>query len=313
MKTVLLTGATGFLGSHIAEKLLKNGNKVIALKRSTSNLWRCNAFIDKIQWLDYDNLNEIESVIINLRPEILIHAAWNGVSAVDRDNLSKQDRNVSFLDSLFEIIKKTNISKIISLGSQAEYGNFEGSIDENFELNPKTAYGSSKVKVLALLKSFAEQNNIEWYWIRLFSIFGPREGGDWLIPVTINNLVEQKEMMLTSCEQKYDYLFVKDFVSGIYKVVNCASDFSGVYNLSSNNSIKIKDLLLNIEIRLTPNKNLLLFGKLPYRANQVMNMLGNSNLFYKTFNFKPVYSINDGLNETIDYYLNNQKWNDDQL
>jgi len=280
---------------------------VIALKRKNSNTLRCEVFNDNIEWLDCDDLIEIESLIINSEPEILIYAAWNGVKAVDRDNWVEQEKNISFLVSMFEVVKKTNISKIIALGSQAEYGNFEDVVDENCQLNPNTAYGAIKVSVSILLKSFAEQNKIEWYWIRLFSVFGTREDEDWLIPSTIKNLVEQKEMLLTPCEQKYDYLYVQDFATGILEVVKCEKNFSGIYNLSSNNSLKIKEILLDLEKQLSPNKKILLIGELPYRANQTMKIQGNSNLFYKTFNFQPTYSINDGLNETIDYYLNKAK------
>lgn len=303
MKTILLTGATGFLGSHIAEILLKQGFKVIALKRAGSNLNRCNGFKNQIEWIECDHLNEIDSQIIHTKPEILIHAAWNGVKALDRDNWAEQEKNISFLVPLFEIVKKTNISKIIALGSQAEYGNFDSAVDENYNLNPNTAYGIAKVKASVLLKTFAEQNKVEWYWLRLFSIFGPKEDSGWLFPTAISHLIEQKKMPLTACEQKYDYLFTQDFASGILKVVECENNCSGIYNFSSNNSQKLKEILIDLEKRLSPNKKILLFGELPYRPNQVMHMQGNSDRFYETFKFQPTYSIYDGLNETIDYYL----------
>lgn len=307
MKTILLTGATGFLGSHIAERLLKQGFKVIALKRAGSNINRCNDFKNQIEWIECDHLNEIESQIIHSKPEIMIHAAWNGVKATDRDNWAEQEKNISFLASLLEIVKRTNISKIIALGSQAEYGNFDSVVDEKYNLNPNTAYGVAKVKVLGLLKTFAEQNKIEWYWLRLFSIFGPREDEGWLFPTAICHLIEQKEMQLTACEQKYDYLFTQDFASGILKVVECENNCSGIYNFSSNNSQKLKEILIALEKILSPNKKILLFGELPYRPNQVMHMQGNSDRFYETFKFQPTYSIYDGLNETIDYYLEKRK------
>ena len=92
MKTILITGATGFLGSHIAEELINQGFNVIALKRSTSNLWRCNGFSDKIKWIYSDNLINAEPEIIKCNPDILIHAAWNGVKAIDRDSWNEQEK-----------------------------------------------------------------------------------------------------------------------------------------------------------------------------------------------------------------------------
>jgi nucleoside-diphosphate-sugar epimerase len=302
MKTILLTGGTGFLGSHIAEELINQGYKVVALKRSTSNLWRCNSFRDQIQWIECDNLAEAELEIRNCNPDILIHAAWIGVKATDRDNWNEQEKNLSFLVSLLEIVKKTNISKIIALGSQAEYGNFEGSVNENDACNPTSAYGANKVCASVIIKSFAELNKLGWYWIRIFSVFGPREESNWLIPATINNLLEKKEINLTPCEQRYDYLFTKDFATGIMSVVKNTSNISGIYNMSSGQSIKLKDLLSYLENKLSPKQKLLQIGATPYRPHQVMHMEGNSDCFFQSFKFQPEYSINEGLEETLSYY-----------
>ena len=299
---ILITGATGFLGSNIAEEIINQGYNVVALKRSTSNLWRCISFYDQIQWIDCDNLAEAEPEIINHKPDILIHAAWNGVNATDRDNWIEQEKNLSFLVSLLEIVKKTNIKKIIALGSQAEYGNFEGSVDEHYPCNPTSAYRENKVCASILLKSFAELNKIDWYWIRIFSVFGPREEKNWLIPATINNLLEKKEMNLTPCEQRYDYLFTTDFTAGIMNVVKNNSNLSGIYNMSSGQSIKLKDILSFLENILSPEQKLLKIGVTPYRPQQVMHMEGNSKRFFQSFNFQPAYSIYKGLEETLSYY-----------
>ena len=302
MKTILLTGGTGFLGSHIAEELINHGYKVVALKRTTSNLWRCNSFKDQIQWINCENLIFAESEIIESNPDILIHAAWNGVKASYRYNWIEQEKNLTYLVSLFEIVKKTRISKIIALGSQAEYGDFEGSIDESFPCKPNSSYGANKVCVSVLLKSFAEENNIDWYWIRIFSVFGPREEKNWLIPATINTLLEKKEMLLTPCEQQYDYLYIKDFVAGILNIIKNKRNSSGIYNMASGVSIILVDILSFLEDRLSPGQKFLQIGALPYRSNQVMHMQGNSTLFFQTFNFKPSYSIYEGLEETVNYY-----------
>jgi len=303
MKTVLISGATGFLGSHIAEELLRQNFKVLALKRSTSNLWRCSEFSEKIIWINSDNLNLAEQEILKEQPEILIHAAWGGVKASDRNNWKEQEKNLSFLTSLFEIIKKSKISKIIALGSQAEYGVFEGLVDERHSCEPDTAYGAMKVSSSILLKSFAEINNIAWYWLRLFSVFGPREDKNWLIPATINNLMNNNYMSLTPCEQKYDYIFVKDLAKGIINVVVEKNNVSGIYNFSSSQSIRLKEILGFLENKIRPNHNLLKFGELPYRPKQVMDMHGNSELFFNKFNFTPEYDLYEGLNETIKYFI----------
>ena len=300
---VLITGASGFLGSHIAEELIIQGYEVFALKRKSSSLWRCDNFKDKILWIDCDNWIEAEPKIIECNPEILVHAAWDGVKAADRDNWVEQERNLSFLVSLLNIVKKTRILKIIALGSQAEYGSYEGSVDEDNHCNPDSAYGSVKLCGSTLLKSFAEQNNIDWYWIRIFSVFGPKQEKNWLIPATINNLLDKKEMALTPSEQRYDYLYSKDFAIGILSVVKNDKRVPGIYNMSSGTSIRLKEILSFLEDRLPLEQKLLQIGALPYRPGQVMNMQGNSDHFFQSFNFRPTYNVFQGLEETINYYI----------
>lgn len=302
MKTILISGVTGFLGSHIAEELIGKGYSVVALKRKSSDLWRCKSFINAIYWIDCDDLIQAEKDIKKYNPDILIHCAWGGVSASERENLVEQEKNLTFLVNLLCVVKNTTISKIIALGSQAEYGHFEGSVDENHACRPNSAYGTTKICASIILKSFAKANNIEWYWIRIFSVFGPREEKNWLIPATINNLLVKKEMNLTSCEQKYDYLYVKDFACGILSIVECEKDQSGIYNMSRGSCIQLKEIMTFLELNLSPEQKLLHIGSLPYRPNQVMHMEGNSNRFFSAFGFQPMNDIFEELKITIEYY-----------
>ena len=160
---VLITGISGFLGSQIAQKLYDNGFELIALKRETSDLSRCNEFSTDVKWI---NISENwEQKVIELNPQIIIHSAWEGVGAQERDNWLVQTNNLQFILKLLSIAKEVNVEKFISFGSQAEYGNFSGVIDENYNLEPKTAYGLSKHLCSQTIKVFCEQNNINWYWL----------------------------------------------------------------------------------------------------------------------------------------------------
>lgn len=305
-KTVLMTGTTGFLGSHIAEELISNGYDVIAFKRESSNLSRCKDFNDKIIWINFESTKEFVEDIRLRNPEILIHAAWNGVKSIDREDWFEQEKNLTLLVELLKFSKELAIKKIVALGSQAEYGHFNEPIDETNQCEPYSAYGCIKNCASQVLRCYANENNMQWYWLRLFSVFGPREDNNWLIPSAINNLLNNKEMKLTACQQEYDYLYVKDFVKSIQTVIEQSEDHSGIYNLSTGHPNKLADLMHFLELRISPKQKILDFGAIPYRENQVMKMVGIPTKFQTTFRQEPLFSIEEALIATIDYYKNLQ-------
>ena len=209
---IFITGISGFLGSQIAKTFLNNGQKIIATKRSDSNLWRCEEFIHDIIWINtYDENWDLK--IIELKPEIIIHSAWSGVSASDRDNWEVQLSNINFTLTLLQIAKNCEVKKFIGFGSQAEYGNFSGIIDENYTLKPNSAYASSKIAVSQIINDFCSINCINWYWFRLFSFFGELESNNWFIPTLIDKIRKEQKMDMTPGEQKYAYMYVEDLAN----------------------------------------------------------------------------------------------------
>ena len=142
-KKILITGITGFIGSHIAEELLRKKFEIIGLKRKNSDCWRCEDIIDKIMWIDVDDF--FVKKIVALKPDIIVHCAWNGAGAEDRNNPEVQKENLDFLNAILEIAGKLKIDKLIGLGSQAEYGFLNKAVSENNLIAPDTEYGKTKV------------------------------------------------------------------------------------------------------------------------------------------------------------------------
>lgn len=299
---ILLTGATGFLGSHIAENLISHNVELVLTKRKSSSLENCQSFIRHVDWVETDSAFWVEK-IIEYKPDIIVHAAWNGVLSIKREDWESQLTNIDFMYQLLRIAKKSCIKKFISFGSQAEYGQMDGKISEEYRLKPTTSYGAIKLAVSELLRAFCTEQKINWYWLRLFSIFGERENENWLIPSAINKMLsESNEMDLTLCEQKYAYLYVKDFADAITNVVTIDA-ISGIYNISSNYPITLKDLLLLIRKNANPEFQLN-FGALPYRLNQSMHIEGDSSKFINAFGQINTSDFNNKIEHVINTYKN---------
>lgn len=285
--TIVITGANGFIGANIAMHFLSNGYKVIGLVRSASNLSRCAAFIDNTGFilLHYDEVNLAEQLKAQT-DLVLIHTAWQGVTAQERMDWLIQFKNLELGFKLLQLAKKCSFTTMIGLGSQAEYGSFEGRIDENYTCNPNTAYGLNKHMLSQLWSRFCEENDMQWYWLRLFSVYGLMEDEHWFITNLITRLQKNEDIALTAGEQQYDYLFVEDLAKNIDALINANANKScGVYNLSANQSIKLKEVAGMVK-ELIPSRGELLFGKIPYRENQIMHMEGNSEKFKTMFGLK---------------------------
>ena len=301
MRKVLITGITGFLGSHIAENFIANDINVIGLKRKDSDIWRCEGIKEKIQWIDIDENGSFEDELINYSFDTIIHGAWIGVESGSRDNWVEQSKNITFLVSLLDIAKKVDVKKIIFLGSQAEYGIINEKVEENFRTNALNAYAGTKLACLEIIKSFCSVNNINWIWLRLFSFFGEKENSNWLIPSLVKSMLKNKEMDLTLGEQKYAYMYVKDYVEIMRKLV-VMNIKSGIYNVSSNESRTIRSLIEDIKNIINP-EFILNFGALNYRESQSMHMEGDIKKICSQIGDIEFSNYDIALQNTLNYYL----------
>lgn len=306
MAKILLTGITGFLGSNIASVLVGQGHLIVATYRSTSSKELCAGFEDKVQWVLQDSEDEWMEEVIAAAPSVIIHSAWLGVGHQQRDHWDTQAQNISYLQKLLQIAAAAKTKKFIGLGSQAEYGQFNGCINEDHPLNPMEAYGRVKILCAELLKQFCNQHQMDWYWLRLFSFFGRGEADHWLIPSMVKKMIIGTGMDFTAGEQKYAYLYVKDLGIAINNII-ATEGCSGTYNISGKNLIALKTLIEGIRDKINSSFQLN-FGKLPYRANQSMHIQGDSAKFTATFGEFDVSDFDSSMLKTLEYFK--KKFND---
>jgi UDP-glucose 4-epimerase len=303
MHKILLTGISGFLGSHIAQKLTTEGFDVIGLKRASTDVWRCREFENKVTWIDIDVDGKWKKTVTDMAPTTVIHCAWIGVEAKDRDDWTVQIKNISFLGELLEVSAK--VQKFIFLGSQAEYGFTEGIVSESYVPAAFNAYSGVKLASLEILKAFCTPKQIDWVWLRVFSVFGEKESPTWLIPSMIKKMLREEEMEFTAGEQRYAYLYVKDFAETI-KRISISSIKSGIYNVSATDAKPLKLLIEQIRDAVNP-KFKLKFGALPYRQNQSMHIEGDISKLEKEIGAIEFSSFKDSLENTINYCISNNK------
>lgn len=286
---IFLTGATGFIGSHIGSALAEAGHQLLCLRRKTSDLSRCAAYAEKVSWTDSD------SDWAAWKPQAIVHAAWSGVTAAERDDQNLQAANVDFFSRLLQTSSAAGAKRLVALGSVAEYGRINGRVSEEHPCRPVCAYGKAKLACLNLLKEFAAKNHLAYVWLRLFSTYGPGQGPTWFMPGLLKQLRAGQAPRLTPCEQRYDYLHVKDIAAGVAAVLD-KPEASGVFNLGSNTSVPLKEIARQLQ-ELSGSRVKPIFGALAYRPGQSMRLEGDSAKFYATFGFAPRITLEEGLRE----------------
>lgn len=296
---VALTGATGFIGSYLAEELVARGYQVLALRRAQSDPWRVAAVHEALTWITTDEPTW-EQQVLAWQPEYLVHSAWLGVGAGQRDDWNTQLSNLVFTMDLLQLLAQGPLKKVVVLGSQAEYGAFEGRVDENHPARPTAAYGAVKLATLGLLQAYCRAQGLEWLWLRVFAVFGPREDPHWFVSFVAASLLDGQAPDLTGCEQRYDYLFAPDLARAVVQTLPAPLGHSGVYNLGANHATALRDIVEAVR-RLAGSAAEANYGALPYRPAQVMHMEGNSEKFERVFGPIAKISLGEALAASVAY------------
>lgn len=302
MERVLITGITGFIGSHLGRYFTKNGYKVIGLKRNNSDLNRCLDYYNQVDWVNVED--DWVYHVIGLKPSIIVHSAWEGVSSGDRQTWFTQFNNLSLLKELLFIASESKIKKIVGLGSQAEYGFFDGKINEDYKCNPESAYGVIKLMSMEAVRGYCEQNQIKWVWLRLFPCFGEGESFQWFIPMLTKKIHLEESFDMTPGEQKYAYLYIRDLTRWIFEI-SLQNIENGIYNISSSSYISLKNLVEKIKKISKKDHIKINYGALPYRDKQSMLLCGDTtklhskvdNLNESDFDKSLEYTVNSIINK----------------
>ncbi len=305
MKSVLVTGATGFVGYNLVSRLLEVNYDVYILDLKSvgdldSTMLRpYKNRIKRIFWEDIEN-SDIKTEDGRDIGEIdyCIHLASYGVNPNDNNFDKILEGNIKLLQNILKFCKKIGIQKLINTGSGFEYGNKGNKkITEEDLPDPESLYGAAKSSALLFGKIRAKELGINMVTLRPFNIFGIGEGKGRLLPFVFERLKNNEEIDLTPGEQVRDYLYIKDVAEAYVKVLQCELFDNEVYNICSGKGVSVKELLEKVADIVGIDEGLLKFGAKKYRENEAMYIVGNNSKFKDKTNWEPRYSLSDGIAE----------------
>jgi len=283
---ILLTGGTGFLGKNFISKNYNNKRyQIFSIQRKKSNNNKNTNYIS----CDLNNKKKLISVINDINPSFIIHFSWQGIPNFNKSNCKKNFKmSKNLIDAAFQ---SKSCKKIIIAGTCKEYEGIYGYGKESMKINPHSNFAKTKKKILQYLKVKANNNKkIDWYWIRIFYIYGLHQRAKSLIPYCIKKIKNNKNIELDNYNQANDYINIKFLIKtinhiAIYKIKR------GVYNLGSG-EVKTNLKIENICLKIFRKKELKekLHTKLPYIRACMKK-------FYKNFGWKPKENILKGIKE----------------
>jgi len=311
-KNILVTGSEGFIGSHLVETLIKEGYKIRAFVLYNSfNSWGwLDSFdkhlLDKIDIFlgDIRDANSVRRAMQKV--DIVFHlAALIGIPFSYHSPESYIDTNIKGTLNVLQVAKDNNIEKILVTSTSEVYGTAQRvPIDEKHPLQGQSPYSATKIAADRIAESFYRSFNLPVTIVRPFNTYGPRQSARAVIPTIIIQLLNgNKEIDLGSVEPTRDFNYVKDICNGflsIAKADNCAGE---EINISTGEDISIGELADKIIKKINPKARIKKDKKRVRPENsEVMRLLGDNKKIKSLTGWKPLHSLDKGLDKTIKWF-----------
>jgi len=307
---VLVTGADGFIGSHLTEALLAEGYDVRALAQYNSfNYWG---------WLeDIQQTANLEIVCGDVRDPAYCREICKGIDvifhlaaliAIPYSYIAPQsfiDTNIKGTLNICQAAKDCNVKRILVTSTSEVYGTAQYvPIDEKHPLQPQSPYSASKIGADAIAMSFYNAYQLPVTIVRPFNTYGPRQSARAVIPTIITQIASgNKEIKIGDTNPTRDFNYVKDICNGFILLAKCDKAIGETVNIGSNDEISIKELFALIKDIMHSDANLMVDEqRLRPEHSEVFRLICDNTKIKELTGYKPQYSLREGLEKTVEWF-----------
>jgi NAD dependent epimerase/dehydratase len=309
---VLITGADGFIGSHLTETLVNSGYDVrafVSYNSFNSNGWLdtvSNEITKKIDFFpgDIRDPNGVREAMKGI--DIVFHlAALIAIPFSYHSPDSYIDTNVKGTLNIIQAARDNNIKRVLVTSTSEVYGTAQFvPITELHPKQPQSPYSASKIGADAVADSFYRSFNLPITIVRPFNTFGPRQSARAVIPTIISQLLNgAQEIKLGDITPTRDLLFVKDTVNGFLKIAQCEELIGHEVNIATQSEISVGDLAQQLINQINPSAKIITDTiRLRPEKSEVFRLFGSNEKLKSYTDWSQQYTLEEGLNETIEWF-----------
>lgn len=297
MKTAIVTGANGFIGSNLVKKLIKENVEVIAidLEENDKNIDPRARFVG----CDLTNAYKLLKLIKEREVDVFYHFAWIGSAGEKRFDPELQLNNAKWTIEAMKVAKQLNCKKFVCAGSIMEEESYIAAFTQGNKPGLGYIYGSGKLVAHTMCMSVAAAIGIDLCWAMITNAYGVGELSPRFINTTLRKIINDDPLQFTSATQNYDFVYIEDIVKAFYLIGEKGKSYKR-YLIGSGNAQPLKKFILEIKEKLAPNKDFI-FGDVPFTGiNLDLDVFSNKELVLDT-GFECDYSFKEGIAKTYEF------------
>jgi nucleoside-diphosphate-sugar epimerase len=294
---ILLTGATGFIGSHVARALVRAGHEIHALVLPDDDVWRIRDILPSLETIRGNLLNS-PPVLPSSPFDVCVHLAWYVVPGKYLDAPENRDflrASIAFATAM----ANAGCPRFVATGTCFEYDTRLRVLSESSPTKPRSLYATCKLQLFHELQELGRKTPMQIAWPRFFYQYGPCEDPRRFVPAAINTLLRGEPFTVPPNEQTRDYLHVVDVASAVCAVA--CTPLTGAVNIGSGEPATVRQIALHIA-EIIGRPDLIKAGTQPYAPDDSPYIVADNTRLREQTDWQRRYPLDAGLRQTIDWW-----------